>query len=1229
MNIQKIKSSFAAMLFGTAFILTTLPAAQADDIDIYLQDQPAVNDTPLVIIALDLNLNLQEVVCSNILADPATLVGEPLCEELQQVTAIPVLETILDLRIGSLLASLLGESNPVGGLLGLLSGSTSTSLADLATALRDITNPPDASTSVGGGASAGGGGASAGGGASTVDPLAVALTKADVARLLLYRLLHQLVGVKAAVVVNNANTCETFATPRRNTEGCSNGAYFLLEATELADDNITETTNQTLTRLQTAEINIAQANADAEAAAASDTGVESGDGGTGVSGSGSGGADTGDTGVTFADFTPPFQGKEVYYEIFKYLTSKEVYNAPLNQDNAPGALPGLTAVDGTYMSPLDDTTCEDIYILNVMFTDSQLDDDSDADILSDSGLVGIDQNGDANLTWAEMVNHFANTGISTNNGTYKIKSRFVVNGLGGSGPTALLGNLVGSVQSLPLAINPLAVEFTSRENFIPVSATTASFGGPQTVFNRNDLSQPGDDLFIGLFKPEAAPAWRGNLKRLKLGNNTGGELAIVDANNAVAIGPDGKIILSALSFWTEADDLPDNVDGTIDGRDGGVVDRGGAGMFLIEPGEDNPGSNSGGNGSDGPVVYFEEKEDRSIGPLNLNTSTAIEIQGAFNNFNRLDAAELIAFARGYETRPSQLGDTSGADAYAEGLLTFLSDNIKGLKGFLSDLVGGLACNILPFVTCPKPPEPQAQQWQLADILHAHPLAIDYGNDDIRIFTGSNRGFLHQFRNEAKTGIARSYGGQEVWRLVFQETLDALDKSRDDSSNDHIYGVDGAPVAMIEDLDGVIDPSEDKVYLYGGLRRGGKAYYALDVTNPDAAPSTLWGISKTAAADSNFHELGLTFSNPGIGRVQTTNTNGDLEAVPVLVFGGGYDADKDAEIAGTSLLGTNDNEGNAIFIVNAETGALLWKARNGTAAAATSVNGVPVWEHPDFDDGIASDITALDTTGDGFLDRLYVGDTGGRLWRADIGSATITDWKAAPIANLGRHSASVATVLDDRRFFERPDVVRVRQGGTGFFALIIGSGNRASPLHRGTADYLYVVKDSGLLDVSATATPATQSGLVDFDNNCATEDACLSLLNPDQVANGWRIRLGPNADRLGEKALSSPVTISGQVLLTSYVPPNVDISACTPQEGTGRLYAVDLRTARGVLDLFSQDGEPSDSLDNARGTPMTAAGIPAGVRYIQPQTFLGSDFSLTDVTHNDTWRTYWRERDGER
>ena len=48
-----------------------------------------------------------------------------------------------------------------------------------------------------------------------------------------------------------------------------------------------------------------------------------------------------------------------------------------------------------------------------------------------------------------------------------------------------------------------------------------------------------------------------------------------------------------------------------------------------------------------------------------------------------------------------------------------------------------------------------------------------------------------------------------------------------------------------------------------MRRGGKADYALDVTNPNS-PELMWILDKSG----DFSELGYTFSTPRVGIVDT-------------------------------------------------------------------------------------------------------------------------------------------------------------------------------------------------------------------------------------------------------------------------------------------------------------------------------------------------------------------------
>lgn len=1140
-NHPQPRAALAGLCLALSLALMPTPQALADDIDIYTQPPPTSSALPLVVLVLDLNLDPTQIVCSNMLAGDIALV-EPVCGLLQEVIAVPVLSQLTDLAIGTLLDTLAG----VGSLLSLVGDLVGTTLGDLAGALRGVTGDT---------------------GSGSVVPL----DQLDVVRLLLYRVLHQLVGVRVAVMANNASTClpEQFTVPRHNTHNCSNGAFFVLGATELLDNNLDTTVNDVLTRLGNLDVS------------------------------------TLDPGV---DVTPPYQGKEVYYELVRYLTDGRIYNAGIDDDNGlpalgdPDVAPGNNGVD--YISPLDSGTCQTITVVNIMLTDSQQDDESDADILADPIFAGANANGDA-FTWTEMRKHLATEGFDHNGGHYRINSQFLVNGPQGQ----LLSNLVGSVMSLPLGINPLAVQLLDADTFLPTLPVSASLGGPQPVVSPSSAGAE-NDLYIGLFQPdpERSAAWRGNLKKLALGSHSGAT-TVLDALGAPAIGPNGDIADTALTYWTDPTALPAGANG----RDGGVVDQGGAGMFLLAP---SPANDTGAD-----LYYQTAGSGLTIAPLNLDTATVDEAEPALETADRLEAAKLIAWARGYVTSEAVLGE----DGY-DGLLGFLS----GLVGGLVDLIEGLLEGVLGFLFCllnpsqcnvPDAVVPPAQPWLMGDVLHSHPLAIDYG-DSIRIFVGTNLGFLHQFSEAESSGDNIT----EVWRFAPRAVMDEFKNWASDSQvASHPYGVDGAPVAWVEDGgDGVVDASEgDHVTVYFGLRRGGRAYYALDVTNPDAAPTGRWQID---AATPGFAELGRSFSVPRIARVQLDDDD-DGTTPPVihtvLVFAGGYDPDYDeGAVPGSGVVG------NAIFVVDAQTGDLIWKASEGTTGTAITNGGVTIWQHPAFDDPIASTVTTLDTDGDGFLDRVYVGDIGGRLWRADVANLDTANWKAAPIASLGRHAGSAHGAADDRRFFHRPDVVRAGRGGDAFYAVVIGSGDRADPLDQGTENALFVIKDSGTLDVQTS--PITGSDLADFGANCSGGD-CDSLLDPGFSQSGWRITLGgADPDRAGEKVLASPTTIAGTTLVTSYIPPTGS-NSCRPSVGSGRLYAVNLLTAEPALPAFEVDGEPggySAGVHYGRGTPLDSGGIPAGVTYVAPQEFLASDYSITQVMHRLLWRTYWRDRSGD-
>jgi hypothetical protein len=131
-----------------------------------------------------------------------------------------------------------------------------------------------------------------------------------------------------------------------------------------------------------------------------------------------------------------------------------------------------------------------------------------------------------------------------------------------------------------------------------------------------------------------------------------------------------------------------------------------------------------------------------------------------------------------------------------------------------------------------------------------------------------------------------------------------------------YGLDGDIRVLKFDVnqDGIVDASAgDRVWLFFGMRRGGRHYYALDVTQRDA-PRWRWSIGP-----AELPGIGETWSTPTIARVRVgggATQNGENF---VLIFGGGYD---DAQ---ENYQYTTDTSGHRIYMVDAASGQRLWFA----------------------------------------------------------------------------------------------------------------------------------------------------------------------------------------------------------------------------------------------------------------------------------------------------------------
>ncbi|WP_040571860.1 pilus assembly protein [Shewanella benthica] len=461
---------------------------------------------------------------------------------------------------------------------------------------------------------------------------------------------------------------------------------------------------------------------------------------------------------------------------------------------------------------------------------------------------------------------------------------------------------------------------------------------------------------------------------------------------------------------------------------------------------------------------------------------------------------------------------------------------------------------------------------LGDSLHSKPLAINFGTasaPDVRLIVGTNQGFLHMFKDEQDTV-------SESWAFMPYELLPNLIelKANTPTGVHSVYGMDSSPVAYVKSgLGGV-----EKVWLFTGMRRGGKSYYALDITNPDS-PRYMWKIDSTSEGMS---ELGQTWSKPVITTIPgwpLGNTSPE-SASPVLIFGAGYTPSAKDPAA----VGTADPQGRGVFIVDAETGVLVHSFGPASGGKATQMPGIT--------DSIPNSVAVLDSNGDGLTDRIYATDSGANVWRIDLPGANPKDsvkpWTAFKFADLGG-----GTLTTDRRFFAEPMVAQTLftnmsrvdvtvNGETSstisyqdvpYDAVVIGTGHRPHPSDTSRSDMFFTLQDRNVMSRSFNGgegneipSPLTLSNLYNVSSSAPSNEA-------DNLAFGLKRGWYYNYSSLGEKTLSGATIIEGRVFFTSYVPGDSSDSNQCLIAGVGRLYGFDLhKGTRSYTHEYIEMGE---------------------------------------------------------
>ncbi|WP_340680659.1 PilC/PilY family type IV pilus protein [Paraglaciecola sp.] len=417
--------------------------------------------------------------------------------------------------------------------------------------------------------------------------------------------------------------------------------------------------------------------------------------------------------------------------------------------------------------------------------------------------------------------------------------------------------------------------------------------------------------------------------------------------------------------------------------------------------------------------------------------------------------------------------------------------------------------------------------QMGDPIHSQPVIVNYTTTDSAVLVATNHGYLHSF--DPATGT-------ENFAIMPKELMSNLyDLYRDSSTYSHIYGLDG---------DMVLRTVGNNKYLYVGMRRGGKNYYAFDITNK-TSPSLLF---KIEGGSSGFTKLGQTWSKPTITKIKLGTTTKN-----VLIFGGGYDEGQDSR-----SIRSADTVGNAVYIVDADTGQLIWSASNNGANFNVT----------DMQYSIPARISVIDRDNDGFADHMYVADTGGQLFRLDIHNGeSLTDLVTGGLmADFGGSTAE-----DNRRFYYGPDVTEISLGSEHYYAVALGSGFRAHPLNSVIEDHFYMIKDTGVFILDANGVyslPSTVLGIASLydatEHLLTSSDTTVQQVEANQFSqlSGWMLKL----DAGGEKVLASPLILDYQIIFTTYLPATASTSSCAPPTGNSRAYLVELINGNSVSDL---------------------------------------------------------------
>jgi type IV pilus assembly protein PilY1 len=712
--------------------------------------------------------------------------------------------------------------------------------------------------------------------------------------------------------------------------------------------------------------------------------------------------------------------------------------------------------------------------------------------------------------WADEFTRFmSGTDVSSRDGTQSIIVHTIaVTGASSDGryPTfidAMADHGHGNFKS---ASDATALTLALQDLFNSIQAASSVFAAASLPISVTSRGTYTNHVFMGMFVPdgESRPRWMGNLKQFEFAyDQVTRTLKLVDSEGNPAINEGtGFIAPGVVSHWTHS-----------------------SSFWLNSPAGTPPSAS---DSPDGEVVY------KGAAAQVLRDSIMTDQSGR-KVFTCVSCASdtSLASATGAQFTSSNNAITSAALGVSDAERANLIDWVRGSDNAGDESGPGSGMTVRPSVH--------------GDVLHSRPAVVNYGGSiGIVVYYGANDGMLHAVVGNKDGAEA----GETLWSFVPQEQFSKLNRLRANAplvkfpstlaatATPRDYYVDG-PISVYQRLDSAGNTVEVKLFVT--MRRGGRALYAFDVSDP-ARPRYLWRKTSTDIAI-----LGQTWSEPKVARIRR-------QTRPVIIMGGGYDPIEDLTSPGTPTMG------NAVLVLDADSGDVLHT-------------------FTDIDRPVPADVTLVDSDYDGKVDRAYAVDLGGSIYRLDFErtdaqTGTTRDvWEINKLAALGASGG--------RKFFYPPDVVLTK----GFAVLFAGSGDREKPLATNTQDYFYTVIDRNLgkgIDSETFRAIAWGDGtLVEPRgfNSPATQNGCYAAL------------------AIGEKVVNAPITIAGRTYFSTNQP-QTSPNSCSANLGLAKSYAAPLICRMPIGTELVGGGLPPSPVAGVVEVPYTDPGTgEEGVRHV--------------------------------